>query len=115
VLLGLGIVGVSAYALIQFLGFVRTVSYYRVTRDPRYALLGGLLLLGIVGGLAESTLLVPTMQTFVQFVTLAQLAFQAPAEAIQQRLQASDRSKFSAPPLHRLRLLPKPAAPGEPT
>lgn len=115
VLLGLGIVGVSAYALIQFLGLARTVSYHRVTRDPRYAFLGGLLLLGIVGGLAESTLLVPTMQTFVQFVTLAQLAFQAPAEAIQRHLDSADRSRFSAPAVHRFHLLPKPSSPGEPS
>ena len=100
VLLGLGIVGVSAYAVIQFLGLARTVSYFRITNDPRYAMLGSLLLLGIVGGLAESTLLVPTMQTFVQFLTLAQLAFLAPSPEIASLLHSRARGKFSAPTIY---------------
>ncbi|MBX7256426.1 MAG: O-antigen ligase family protein [Candidatus Hydrogenedentes bacterium] len=100
VLLGLGIVGVSTYALIQFIGLFRTTVYFRLTRDPRYALLGSLLLLGIVGGMAESTLLVPTMQTFVQFLTLAQLAFLAPSEEIGSILRSRAAGKFSAPTIY---------------
>lgn len=97
VLMGLGIVGVSAYALIQLAGMARSVAYFRATRDPRYAFLGGLLLLGVVGGMTESTLLVPTMQTFVQFLTLSYFAFQAMPEPIRAAMAANDTGKFSAP------------------
>lgn len=100
VLLGLGIAGVSMYVLIQVIGLHRTSVYYRITQEPAYALLGSLLLLGIVGGLAESTLLVPTMQTFVQFLTLAQLAFQNPGPVIVSAIRTRDASRFSAPPIH---------------
>ncbi|MCC6797174.1 MAG: O-antigen ligase family protein [Candidatus Hydrogenedentes bacterium] len=97
VLMGLGIVGVSTYALIQIIGMMRSVKYYRVTRDARFAFLGGLLLLGIVGGMTESTLLVPTMQTFVQFLTLSYLAFQALPEPLRIKVSTHDGGKFSAP------------------
>ncbi|GMW01032.1 MAG: hypothetical protein AMXMBFR84_21690 [Candidatus Hydrogenedentota bacterium] len=103
VLLGLGIVGVTSYAMIQILGFVRTITYARATGDTRYAFLGSLLLLGIVGGLAESTLLVPTMQTFVQFVTLAFVAFQMPSGEALQHSRAANQNRFSAPPIRSLR------------
>jgi O-antigen ligase len=82
VLMGLGLVGMITYAVIQLLGMARTARYFRATRDARYAFLGGLLLLGVIGGMAESTLLVPTMQTFVQFMTLAYLGFQAAPNAV---------------------------------
>lgn len=97
VLMGLGIVGVSAYALIQIVGIARSVTYFRATRDARYAFLGGLLLLGVVGGMTESTLLVPTMQTFVQFLTLAYFGFQALPEPLRIRLDQFETGKFSAP------------------
>lgn len=106
VLMGLGIVGVSTYALIQIVGIARSVTYFRATRDGRYAFLGGLLLLGVVGGMTESTLLVPTMQTFVQFLTLAYFGFQALPEPLRIRLSHFDTGKFSAPkvfdPLERI-------------
>lgn len=86
VLLGIGLVGLVSYCLIQILGVSRSLSYFRHTGDVSYAFLTGLLLLGIVGGIAESTLLVPTMQTFVQFITIAALAFQAPPEAVRKHL-----------------------------
>lgn len=82
VLMGLGLVGMTTYATIQLLGMARAAGYFRVTRDARFAFLGGLLLLGVIGGMAESTLLVPTMQTFVQFMTLAHFGFQAAPDAV---------------------------------
>ncbi len=99
VLMGLGIVGVSTYALIQIIGMARSVKYYRATHDARYAFLGGLLLLGIVGGMTESTLLVPTMQTFVQFLTLGYFGFQALPEPLRIKVVTHDAGKFSAPRL----------------
>lgn len=99
VLMGLGIVGVTSYTLIQFIGIGRSVRYFRITRDPNQAFLGSLLILGVVGGLAESTLLVPTMQTFVQFMTLAYFAFQAAPEAVRKHVAAADQRKFSSPPI----------------
>jgi O-antigen ligase len=97
VLMGLGIVGVSTYALIQIIGMARSVKYFRATRDARFAFLGGLLLLGVVGGMTESTLLVPTMQTFVQFLTLSYFAFQALPESLRIKVAQFDSGKFSAP------------------
>ncbi|NUM52746.1 MAG: O-antigen ligase family protein [Candidatus Hydrogenedentes bacterium] len=97
VLMGLGIVGVSTYALIQIIGMARSVKYFRATRDARFAFLGGLLLLGIVGGMTESTLLVPTMQTFVQFLTLSYFGFQALPEPLRARVSHFESGKFSCP------------------
>jgi O-antigen ligase len=97
VLLGLGLVGLLAYTVIQFIGMARAAQYFHATQDPHYAFLGGLLLLGVVGGLSESTLLVPTMQTFVQFITLAYFGFVTAPEAVQARARIRDRRRFSAP------------------
>ncbi|MCC6152764.1 MAG: O-antigen ligase family protein [Candidatus Hydrogenedentes bacterium] len=102
VLLGLGLVGMLTYTVIQFIGMGRAFQYFRATQDPHFAFLGGLLLLGVVGGLSESTLLVPTMQTFVQFVTLAYFGFVAAPELVQQRARVRDRRRFSAPPVYAL-------------
>lgn len=97
VLMGLGIVGVTTYALIQIVGLSRSVKYFRATGDARFAFLGGLLLLGVVGGMTESTLLVPTMQTFVQFLTLGYLGFQALPEPLRIKFARFETGKFSAP------------------
>ncbi|HRK33831.1 MAG TPA: O-antigen ligase family protein [Candidatus Hydrogenedentes bacterium] len=100
VLMGLGLVGMCTYALIQVVGYWGSISYFRATRDPRYAFLGSLLMLGVVGGLTESTLLVPTMQTFVQFLTLSVFGLQAMPDVMRAKAEAVDTGKFSAPKVH---------------
>lgn len=111
VLMGLGLVGMTTYLLIQIMGVRRSVKYFRATRDPRFAFLGSLLMLGIVGGMTESTLLVPTMQTFVQFLTLAYFGFQALPEPLRVHVTHNETRKFSRPPLRdpRGRIVPFPA------
>jgi O-antigen ligase len=106
ILVGLGIVGVGAYIIIQFLSIVRSIRYFAITRDARFAYFSTLLLMGVVGGLAESTLLVPKMPTFVQFVVLAYLAFRTPPDAVSASDAVHDRGKFSSPIVH----FPAPAA-----
>lgn len=78
VLMGLGVVGVASYALIQFIALFRSLRYYRDSNDQGYVLFTSVMVMGVVSGLAESTLLVPTMQTFVQFAVIAVLALQPP-------------------------------------
>jgi len=100
VLMGLGLVGMCTYAVIQVVGYAKSISYFRGTGDPRYAFLGSLLMLGVVGGLTESTLLVPTMQTFVQFLTLSVFGLQALPDAMRGKVRGIDTGKFSAPRMH---------------
>ena len=76
VLMGLGLVGVISYTLVQFLAMRHSLVYFGRSGDHGYLFLFALLTYGFVGGLAESTLLVPTMQTFVHFIAIAFLSFQ---------------------------------------
>ena len=97
ILVGLGVVGVAAYVLVQFLSISRSIRYFLLTQEARYAYFGTILFMGVVGGIAESTLLVPKMPTFVQFVVLAYLAFRTPPDAVRIEDSTSDGSKFSNP------------------
>ena len=61
--------------------------------------------------MTESTLLVPTMQTFVQFLTLGYFGFQALPEPLRVKVATHDSGKFSAPRVFdpRGRIVPFPA------
>ncbi|HRI87316.1 MAG TPA: O-antigen ligase family protein [Candidatus Hydrogenedentes bacterium] len=107
VLLGLGVIGLIAYSLIQFIGIAVAARYFRVTLDPHFAFLGGLLVLGVIGGFSESTLLVPTMQTFVQFITLGYFGFVAGPPLVEAFASSRDRRRFSAPALRRPTAMPR--------
>jgi O-antigen ligase len=76
VLMGLGLVGVVTYTLVQFMAMRHSLVYFNRSGDHGYLFLFALLTYGFVGGMAESTLLVPTMQTFVHFIAIAFLSFQ---------------------------------------
>jgi O-antigen ligase len=79
--LGVGLVGLGAYALVLLLGLGRAWARYRGTADPAYVFAGGAVIVLVVNTLFVSTHLSPTLYGFIGLVVLAQLAFVEPSPA----------------------------------
>jgi exopolysaccharide production protein ExoQ len=91
-LLTLGIVGLMLFALSLLSGLWQAFESYRVTRNPYFAFLGGILIFCIISGFFESALGEGGVLTLLSLIVLARLAFVPPATAVR-----SPADTFSAP------------------
>lgn len=77
VILDLGYVGVTLFAMVIFCAIARSMSYYRRTRQGHYLFATAILIWLSVASLAESMFLVPDLPSFVCMSLLAHLGFVA--------------------------------------
>jgi O-antigen ligase len=73
--LGIGVVGAGALAVVVLAGLWRAARTCRAVGGAGYALVFALLVIGLVGGIAESDFLMPSFETLVAGCGLAQLGF----------------------------------------
>lgn len=73
--LALGIVGVTLFVLVMTGGIVRSIVYHKVSMEPEYVFLGGVLIFVAVAGMSESIVFKDTHITFVTMLVLGRLAF----------------------------------------
>lgn len=75
ILLGLGIIGMLAYVMLNFVALARAHRYYRGSGNAGYAFIAAFLVCCLLNGFLETTLLNPNQLTFLSMATLASLAF----------------------------------------
>jgi O-antigen ligase len=74
-LLDVGLLGMVTYFLIMLLGIGRSLVNYRTFLNPGYAFFGALLTFCVIDGLADSTIILPSLLTFLSTVVLTFLGF----------------------------------------
>jgi O-antigen ligase len=77
-LLGLGIIGMLAYVMINFVALGRSYRRFKDSDNAGYAFIAALLACCLLNGFLESTLLNPNLLTFLSMAALASLAFSTP-------------------------------------
>lgn len=77
-LLNLGIIGLLAYLLMQFVALGRAYCCFRKSANAGYAFIASLLSFYLLNGFLESTLLQPNQLNFLSLTTLASIAFSNP-------------------------------------